>query len=126
MQSSAEIEKTTSSIQVLTSLPNSNHKHIDYVIFYELPLPNAASSSIGGGSEATDSVSDELKAEERREQFFTQLRRESFEIAKLSQMRDGKQLVYCLLHCPTKRLMREAEMLRIEMKLKNVTKKVNY
>lgn len=101
-------EEKTTNIQVLTSLPNSNKKHIDYVLFYELP----------------DDVSSPnfIKTEQRREQFFTQLKRESFEIYNLEQTRisDGKRQIISLLHCPVKRLMREAELLRIEMKLKNV------
>ena len=107
-------EEKTANIQVLTSLPNSNKKHIDYVLFYE--LPNTADDS------SLLSSPNFIKAEQRREQFFTQLKRESFEIYNLEQTRisDGKRQIISLLHCPVKRLMREAELLRIEMKLKNV------
>lgn len=97
------------SIQILTSLPNANDKHIDYVICYEVV-------------DKADISCADLKARERREQFFQQLKQESFEIYNIEQVKDGRTFMYCLLHCPVKRLMKEAEYLRLEMRLKNVNK----
>lgn len=114
----AESEEIVS-IQILTSLPNANDKHIDYVICYEVV-------------DKTDISSSDLKARERREQFFQQLKQESFEIYNIEQVKDGRTFMFCLLHCPVKRLMKEAEYLRLEMRLKNVNKtqkitnKLNY
>ena len=101
-------EPESAPIQILTSFPNSNNKHIDYVILYE-------------SNDKYDMISAQmLKAEQRREQFFQQLKQETFEIYNIEQVKDDRKYVFCLLHCPVKRLMREAEFMQLEMKLKNV------
>lgn len=98
-------------IQILTSFPNMNSKHIDYIIFYELFDKNDKTNP------------DKIKAERKRKQFFLQLKRESFEICNIEQQgKDGQKYIFALLHCPLKRLMKEAELMRIEMRLKNVKK----
>lgn len=99
------------SYQVLTSLPNANDKHIDYVLVYR----NIADDDTKINRRF------KRKCNENRKRFFERLEKETFEIKNI-QMDDEKNEVYALLHCSTERLLKEAEYTNLEMKLK----KVNY
>ncbi len=90
--------------QILTSFPNLNNKHIDYVIVFEV-LP------------ATPENSECIL---KRKEFFDELCKESFEIFNLKITENDKRFIYSLLHCKTERLLEEAEVLHLKMKLKKV------
>ena len=95
--------------QVLTSFPGYNAKHIDYVIVYD---------------ELEEIPENELSLAKQIE-FFTELKRESFDIYNIGPSVNGENCSYALLHCGTKRLLKEAENIRLKMKLKNVKLKSN-
>lgn len=96
-------------IQILTSLPNENRKHIDYVVVHQKFNPVEACTH-----------RHLIKSEKKRKEFFIQLMRESFEIYNIEYEIDKKIYVFSLLHCSLERLMEEAEAIRLEVKLKNV------
>ena len=90
--------------QILTSFPKDNEKHIDFVIVY-----------------------DELEETPENEQclikqieFFTELKKESFAIYNIGPTVNGEKRSYALLHCGTERLLKEAENIRLKMKIKDV------
>ena len=96
--------------QCLTSFPDENNKHIDYVIVYQ---------------ELSDQEINKSKKNSRiqkiRDLFFQKLQKESLEIYDIPFKNDkGQSFVYSLLHCPMERLLEELEQLNFEMKLKNV------
>ena len=95
--------------QILTSFPNDNIKHIDYVIIYEEQLDR-------------DHLDErDLKIVQKRKEFFENLKENSFELVDLEvDIGNGKKRVFTLLHCPLNRLLQEAEHIRLEMRLKNV------
>jgi hypothetical protein len=87
--------------QVLTNFPNDT-KRIDYVIVFEKfsdPQKNLVRSAL-----------------------FDKLKEESFDIYKIESESKSKKYVYYLLHCSKERLYKEAELTRLEVKLKNVIK----
>ena len=88
--------------QLSTSFPGNNDKKIDYVIVYEK-------------TSKTDPKS--LRIEQTRQQFFSELRRETFELYFYERETAKKTNVYVLLHCSTERLYEEAERIRLEMRL---------
>jgi hypothetical protein len=91
--------------QILTSIPNENNKHIDYVIgFKHLKETNKKKKHV-------DKV---------RHDFLHQIQRESIELYSIEFENNGKTFEYILLHCPHERLLKEAQLIRLEMKLKNV------
>ena len=90
--------------QILTSFPNLNEKHIDYVIVYKV-------------LEETIENEQCLKT---REDFFKQLQKESFDIYNINAEEKDEQVVYCLLHCQASRLLHEAENIHLRMQLKHV------
>ena len=92
--------------QLLTSFPNDNNKHIDYVIAFR-------------SVEANDQ-NGELLA--KRFEFFNELKKEAFELYPIEGSAMTGQLNYMLLHCSTERLLKEAETVRLKMQLKNVSK----
>lgn len=93
--------------QILTSFPNNNMKHIDYVIVYEEPRDRLDEQ--------------DLKIIQKRKEFFENLKENSFELVDLEvDIGNGKKRVFSLLHCPLNRLLQEAEHIRLEMRLKNV------
>jgi hypothetical protein len=98
--------------QVLTSLPNANDKHIDYVLVYR----NIADDDTKINRRF------KRKCIENRKRFFERLEKETFEIKKIQMDDEKNEFVYALLHCSTERLLKEAEYTNLEMKLK----KVNY
>ena len=87
-------------------LPNDRTKHIDYVIYYF----------------DKDNISEaELQQKQTyRDEFFKKLEKEGFVIYYLRSNFDNKKNVYALLHCSLERLMKEAERLELEMRLKYV------
>ena len=95
-------ENKDSTAQNLTSFPNQNNKHIDYVLFYEK-------------EESPDS-----KKVVARQAFFAALKAEKFEIYDIEEKHDDKIMVFSLLHASNERLLEEAELTRHEMVLKNV------
>ena len=110
-----QISSTTDAavdLQVLTSFPNFNNKHIDCVIAYE-------------------EISDEepiskqnQKIKLKRKEFFDDLKRQSFELFDIeNELENSRKIVFTLLHCPLERLLQEAENTRLEMRLKNVNRR---
>ncbi len=98
--------------QCLTSFPDENNKHIDYVIVYQ---------------EFSEQELSESKKKSRiskiRDLFFQKLQKESLEIYDIPFKNDkGQSFVYSLLHCPMDRLLEELEQLNFELKLKNVNR----
>ena len=94
--------------QNLTSFPNQNKKHIDYVLVYEEE------------NEEKKNETEENK-EIIREAFLKALEGESFDIYKLEHEIDSKKIVYVLLNCNEERLLEEAEITKIQMTLKQVS-----
>lgn len=97
--------------QCLTSFPDENNKHIDYVIVYkkfnDTELKNKK----------------KLRTHRMRELFFDKLEKETLEIYEIKFTDEkGDPYVYALLHCPIERLLEEAAQLNYEIKLKNVGK----
>ena len=92
--------------QKLTSFPNDNSKHIDYVIVY---------SEVINQDESMDS-----KARYYRDAFFELLKREGLEIHYLEENRSKQKRVYALIHCPLEKLLIEAESINLRMPLKDV------
>ena len=91
-------------LQILTSFPNQNEKHIDYVICYK---------------KIDESVQIDEESHKKglaRQAFFKKLKEEKFDIHEIVH----KKMVFVLLHCQMERLLEEAEMIRLEMKLKDV------
>ena len=93
--------------QILTSFPNQNHYHIDYVICYER-LDEKNLSSKNQEKNLVQKI------------FFEKLKEEKFNIYEIKSKSDSKTLIYCLLNCSKERLLKEAELTRLEMTLKNV------
>ena len=91
--------------QNLTSFPNQNRKHIDYVLVFEEEKPSAE---------------EEIK-KAIRQAFNEALKNESFEIYRIEHACDNKKLIFILLNCPDERLLDEAEIMKIQMTLKNVS-----
>ena len=85
----------------LNYFPNNQKYHIDYVIYYE----------------TTEKTSDEAKA--MRGKFKNQLESKTFEVMEIQF--NNNQKTFLLLHCPTLRLMEEAEKMKLEMPLKHVS-----
>jgi hypothetical protein len=95
--------------QILTSFPNDNEKHIDYVILYKQ------------FSDAELKSRKKQRIERMRQLFFEKLRRESFDIYYLNFLDvDNQNYVYALLNCSTERLLEEFSHLNYELQLKNV------
>lgn len=93
--------------QILTSFPNANDKHIDYVLVYK-KFPDKENSRF------------KKKCNENRQKFFERLENETIEVYNIEKKNEKDEFVYALLHCSTERLLKEAEYLNLEMKLKPV------
>lgn len=93
--------------QILTSFPNSNDKHTDYVLVYKELTES-------------DDIDFKLKCSANREIFFERLAKESIEVYKIERQTNEFKVTFALLHCKTERLLREAELINLEMKLKMV------
>ena len=100
--------------QILTSFPNQNNKHIDYVLVYE-KFQFFTDEDIKCAKDLSN-----FRKTTGREAFFKALKAEQFEIYEIEQKLDEKILVFSLLNCSTERLLDEAELTRHEMVLKNV------
>lgn len=72
--------------QLLTSFPNDNSKHIDYVIVFEKI-----------DEQTTDSNNQEKFLV--RKAFFEKLKEENFNIYEIETESESKTLIYCLLNC---------------------------
>ena len=94
--------------QQLTSFPNRNDKHIDYVIVYDKLDENEFFTF------------DNQQKHVVRRAYFDRLRGESFDIYQIEHTKFNRTRVFTLLHCSTERLLEEAELIRLEMTLKNV------
>ena len=90
--------------QYLTSFPSQNDKHIDFVIAYK-PMQETPENML---------------CLNKRYEFFNGLKKENFEIFHIESSAASNRLCYALLHCKTERLLKEAEAIRLKMKLKNV------
>ena len=99
--------------QKLTSFPNDNSKHIDYVIVY-------------GEVMNQDESIENSKARYYREAFFELLKREGLEMHYLEENRSKQKRVYALIHCPLEKLLIEAESINLRMPLKDVHIKTPY
>ena len=93
--------------QVLTSFPNQNEKHIDYVFVCKKL------------DDLNDSSRFKKKCLENRKFFFDYLEKDSFEIYNIDANNDKKE-IFTLLHCKTDRLLKEAEYINLKMKIKSV------
>ena len=89
--------------QVLTNFPNDDTKRIDYVIVFE-KLDDPQKNLV-------------------RNALYAKLKEESFDIYAIEGENKSKKYIYWLLHCSKERLYKEAELTRLEVKLKNVIKK---
>ena len=95
--------------QLLTSFPNRNDKNIDYVLVYDkLEVTNF------------DTFENKQKWTVRRA-FFDRLRAEKIDTYVIEQNKYNKTLVFALLSCSKERLLEEAELIRLELTLKNVS-----
>ena len=93
----------------ITCFPNDNTKHIDYVIFYKY------------SDQKKDKNDFELK-EANREKFLNILKNERLIINKEIEFTIKNQVhQYILLHCPTERLLQQAEKIKLEMGIINVS-----
>jgi len=93
-------------LQLLTSFPNQNEKLIDYVLVYDK-------------LDETQHTKSQSKLIARRA-FFDKLKEEKFSIYEIEHKCENKTKIYALLNCSTERLLEEAELVRLEMILKNV------
>jgi hypothetical protein len=95
--------------QLLTSFPNRNDKHIDFVLVYDK-------------LEATnfDTFENKQKWTVRRA-FFDRLRAEKIDTYVIEQSKYNKTRMFALLSCSKERLLEEAELIRLELTLKNVS-----
>ena len=100
--------KNKTNPQNLTSFPNQNEKHIDYVIYYEKL------------DDVDVNDSDSLKKDTARKAFFAALKAENIDVYEIEEKQDEKTFIFALLHCSIERLLEEAELTRHEMVLKNV------
>ena len=82
--------------QLLTSFPNANEKHIDYVLVYQ-NLDSAPNSRF------------KKKCLANRKIFFDRLQKESIEVQTIEAKSSKEDLIYALLHCDTERLLKQAE-----------------
>ena len=98
-------------LQLLTSFPNDNSKHIDYVLDYKL-------------HDEDEFDHKKSKKEKVRQAFLKALESSAFVIQRMEEKSKvgGATQVFVLLSCSTERLLQEAETIRLEMCLKNVTK----
>ena len=90
--------------QILTSFPDQNEKHIDFVIVYK----------------QLDGRPTDQECIKKRAEFFKELQKESFDIYDIDPKSTYDKFGYILLHCSTERLLREAESIRLKMPLKEV------
>lgn len=90
--------------QLLTSFPNDNDKHIDYVIAFKDVEVGAHNGLLLT----------------KRFEFFNELKKESFDLYPIESSGMTGHFNYMLLHCPTDRLLLEAETMRLKMRLKSV------
>lgn len=90
--------------QILTSFPDQNEKHIDFVIAYE-QLNNSP---------------EDQECLKKRAEFFKELEKESFNIYDINPQSTHDKFGYVLLNCSTERLLREAESIHLKMPLKEV------
>ena len=95
--------------QLLTSFPNRNDKHIDYVLVYD---------KLEGTN--LDTFENKQKWTVRRA-FFDRLRAERFDTYVIEQNKYNKTRVFALFSCSKERLLEEAELVRLELTLKNVS-----
>jgi hypothetical protein len=109
MTKNPNTRETSAQLQILTSLPHHNLKHIDYVIVHE---------ELCGQENLAEQ---DLKRKQIRKEFFANLKEQTFELADLEiDISKNKKCIFTLLHCPLERLLQEAERSRLEMRLKNV------
>lgn len=93
--------------QLLTSFPNDNNKQIDNVIVYDKLQENN-----------DPKVLSKIMA---RRAFFKKLNQENVNVFEIEQTIENKTRVYSLLNCSMDRLLEEAELIRLEMILKDVS-----
>ena len=89
---------------IFTNFPD-NKKKIDYVLKYDIPLEIDA---------------DFIEKESYRSLFFEEVKKQSIEIYNLEIKTDSKIITYVLLNANIERLLDEAELIKLEMKLKTV------
>ena len=96
-------------LQLGKSFPGNNKKNIDYVIKYR-EKTNVNSKEHGK----------QLNIQELRKAFFKCLENEDFDIYYIRLKRSNYVKVYALLNCSVDRLLREAEAVKLQMRLKTV------
>jgi hypothetical protein len=92
--------------QLTTSFPGENHKPIDYVIVYK------HSNNID--------PKEKKDKDQVRQSFFNKLKDEKLELKHLEFRSNSEVHNYVLVHCPIERLMKEAQLVKLQMRLKNV------
>ena len=95
--------------QIGTSFPGDNNKHIDYVIKYKHEY-------------------DDASTKQKRINFFNRLKEEGLETYEIKiENKDEKcDTVYVLVNCSLDRLLKEAENIKLEMRLKTVNLNINF
>ncbi|RNA37458.1 hypothetical protein BpHYR1_031974 [Brachionus plicatilis] len=93
--------------QITSCFPNDNTKRIDYVIFYKY------------SEQSVDSEDFKLK-ETNRNNFLDAVQKESIILNKELKFKTKNETNhYILLHCPLERLLKQAERIKLEMRLKD-------
>ena len=116
-----KLPKTTDpNIQKISSFPNQNHKNIDYVIVYEKHNKAHDESKKENHKESSNDESKKMKKEKVIKAFFDELKAQKIEVYEIKTNEKDSNEHFCLLHCPTERLLQEAENSRLEIILKNV------
>lgn len=91
--------------QFANTFPNQNDKPIDYVIVFE---------KLDRADEKSRFIID------IRDAFFSELKKESFELYYVDYKNGSTTQTYALLHCSADRLYKEAENIKLAMRLKEV------
>ncbi len=102
-----EVEEKTSR-QNLTCFPSDNTKHIDYVITYKYDTDYEEKES----HKAKEAI---------RNGFIEMVKKENIDVYTVRHVEDSNCYVVHLLNCSMDRLLSEAEKMKLEMRLNNVT-----
>jgi hypothetical protein len=104
---SSPLNESDVDTQRLNCFPNSNEKHIDYVISCRYNESDEGSPSF----EHKEAI---------RNHFVERLKEESIEVYVIREKERDKIAVFYLVHCPPERLLIEAERVKLEMKIADV------
>ncbi len=127
VEQSEEFELSDLPFQICTSFPNDNSKHIDFVIHMRdktekiIHLKENTDEIINeGGKFSVDEINAYFSKLEAREAMMKEIRQEGIEIYEYPPFEKGASTHrYILLNCPNERLLKEAEEIKLQVKLKN-------